>query len=298
MSAVICKLPRAGLGNQLFPLMHAAVFASLNKLPLLVTGYRQLKLGPYLRGEKSKRYYVGYFNFEKGLLTAWQEKWKAAALQKRLDTIEEPALSKLSPGELTGKVFVFEEMTTYHDYFGRLKPHRELALQLFYQMLSPVVQQQVQQLAIPTIGVHLRMGDFRKLAKGEEFRGGHVRTPDQYFIQLIQALRKQTGKQLPVTIFTDGHAHECENIIALGEVAISKGNSDLMDLIQLSKSKLIILSTGSTFSAWAGFLSNSPLIKHPDHLHRPFRPEQINATAWEGPYEAANEKLAGQINNI
>jgi len=38
MSIVVCELPKAGLGNQLFPLVKAAVFAELNGLPLIVTG--------------------------------------------------------------------------------------------------------------------------------------------------------------------------------------------------------------------------------------------------------------------
>ena len=67
MGMVVCKLPSAGLGNQLFPLMHAMVFAELNNLPLTVTGYHRIKIGPYLRGEKSKRSYKGYFKFQKSL---------------------------------------------------------------------------------------------------------------------------------------------------------------------------------------------------------------------------------------
>jgi hypothetical protein len=53
MSIVICKLPKSGLGNQLFPLMHAMVFAHINQMPLKIIGYHQFKIGPYLRNEKS-----------------------------------------------------------------------------------------------------------------------------------------------------------------------------------------------------------------------------------------------------
>jgi hypothetical protein len=53
MSVVICKLPKAGLGNQLFPLMRAYTFAHLNNLPGMVPGshYRSheiIREGRYL----------------------------------------------------------------------------------------------------------------------------------------------------------------------------------------------------------------------------------------------------------
>ncbi len=41
---VICKLPKAGLGNQLFPLLKGYVFARLNHLPILVVGFNYLKI--------------------------------------------------------------------------------------------------------------------------------------------------------------------------------------------------------------------------------------------------------------
>ena len=60
MGKVICKLPRAGLGNQLFPLLKAYTFAQLNDLPVIVINYHQIKVGPWLRREKNKRYYDEY----------------------------------------------------------------------------------------------------------------------------------------------------------------------------------------------------------------------------------------------
>src|SRR5262249_27322672 len=67
MSVVICKIPKAGLGNQLFPLMRARLFAHLYNLPILVTGYRQVRLGMYLRNEKINRNYNNYFRFQKNI---------------------------------------------------------------------------------------------------------------------------------------------------------------------------------------------------------------------------------------
>jgi len=47
-----------------------------------------------------------------------------------------------------------------------------------------------------------------------------------------------------------------------------------MWLIKLSKSKIIIASAHSSFSEWAGFLFDSPIIRHPDHIHGKIRNEK------------------------
>ena len=134
------------------------------------------------------------------------------------------------------------------------------------------------------IGVHIRMGDFRKLKQGEDFsRVGHVRTPEHYFIDAVNAIRKINGKKLPVSLFTDGYRHEFEEIFKLDNIEMIEGNADIVDLLLLSRSSILVAANGSTFSYWAGFLADAPLIKHPDHLYAAFRPDEINAQFYEGP---------------
>jgi hypothetical protein len=52
MSLEVCILPKAGLGNQLIPLLNTLVFGKLNDLPVTIIGYYFLKICPYLRKEK------------------------------------------------------------------------------------------------------------------------------------------------------------------------------------------------------------------------------------------------------
>lgn len=79
-SFVVCKLAKAGLGNQLFPLLEALIFADINNLPVKVIGYHQFKMGPYLRGEKSKHKYTGYFTFQRNFFA---EKLDAFLIKKK-----------------------------------------------------------------------------------------------------------------------------------------------------------------------------------------------------------------------
>ena len=298
MSIVVCKLPKAGLGNQLFPLSNALVFAKLNSLKVIVIGYHQLKLGPYLRNEKSKRRYRGYFKFQKNIIGEYLDCLKIKALQKRYESVYESPVDKLCPEALNDRIFFFEKMPSYHDYFIQLKPHRELVKHLLYQQLNPWIIKEVDKAAKPVIGVHIRMGDFRKLEEGEVFKGGHVRTPEDYFIDIINSIRKINGNILPVSVFTDGRKSEFKELFKPGKINLVEGNADIVDLLLLSKSKIIVSSTGSTFSYWAGFISDAAFIKHPDHVHQPIWPESFKENNYEGPFDKNNDLLLQQIRNI
>ncbi len=283
MSIVICKLPNAGLGNQLFPLLKAAVFAELNGIPLFVSGYNRFRIGPYLRGEKVKRSYRGYFNFQKNILAAEFERL-SLLLYRNCEEVPEPPLEKLPGGQISGRKFIFSSIPHWSDYFAGLKEHRDLALGLFRRIVRENILFKAESLRAPCIGVHIRMGDFRKLTAGEDFSSvGAVRTPETYFTEIISSIREINGSKLPVSIFTDGYRKEFKELFLLDNVQMIEGNADIVDLLLLSKSKIIVASAGSTFSYWSGFLSDAPLVMHPDHLHDPIRPATVNDSSYEGP---------------
>jgi hypothetical protein len=281
MSHVVCKLPKAGLGNQLFPLMHAAVFANLNDLPLIVIGYHQFKIGPYLRNEKSKRNYQGFFKFEKNIFFEWMDLLKLKLMSSGKKIVQEPQLEVLANKD-DNTIYYFEKMLTYHDYFLHLKPHRRLAIELLNEMIAEKYIQKLNNKSAANIGVHIRMGDFRKLNPGEEFKGGHVRTPESYFTNIINGIRSNTGNLDEVKVFTDGRFNEFEELFSLPNIHLVEGNADIVDLLLLSKSKIIVISTGSTFSYWAGFLSEAQMIMHPDHIHSRIRLFQNRPQSFEG----------------
>jgi hypothetical protein len=83
----------------------------------------------------------------------------------------------------------------------------------------------------------------------------------------------------------------------LTNIQFSGKNPDIVDLVLLSKSKLIVTSATSTFSYWAAFLSNSPVIMHPDHLHADLRNAECNQHIYEGSLLPgfSNELLASNI---
>jgi hypothetical protein len=143
------------------------------------------------------------------------------------------------------------------------------------------------------------MGDFKKLQAGQDFKSiGSVRTPEEYFVDIIEKIRSISGKSLPVSVFTDGHRSEFEKLFNLPSVTMVEGNTDIVDLLLLSKSKVIVTSANSTFSYWAGFLSDAPLILHPDHIHEPIRLSENGLNLYEGPLDEKNEQLVNIIKSI
>jgi len=298
MSIIICKIPKAGLGNQLFPLMKSIVLKQITGLPLIITKYRQFSIGPYLRREKSKRRYAGYFKFQKSIFLAWLDEM-SLFFYTGYKSVQEPSLQKdqLDKG---GKLkYIYSAIPHWKDYFEGLKDHRDKVIQSFFEMLTPDILQYVQSKPKPCIGVHIRMGDFRKLQAGENFAAvGAVRTPEDYFVDIIKNIREIAGENLPVTIFTDGYRHEFTQLFDLPAVSIAENNPDIADMVLLSKSKIIVTSAGSTFSYWSGFLSEAVLIMHPDHLHASIRPGYMMDKLYEGPFDKNNALLLKNIKTI
>ncbi|HEX4374031.1 MAG TPA: alpha-1,2-fucosyltransferase [Puia sp.] len=299
MSLVVCKLPKAGLGNQLFPLMRAKIFAHLNDLPIVVTGYHQLKIGPYLRGERSKRNYNRYFNFQKNIFGELSDQ-RRLRKNKALPICSEHSLEKMSENESSRPtIYLYDKIPHWSDYFAELKNFREIALHIFYGSITENIKKKISLQPAPCIGVHIRMGDFRKLKAGEDFsKVGAVRTPENYFIDVINNIRQIHGSKLPVSVFSDGKKNELQFILTMENISLVEGNPDIVDLILLSKSKIIIASAGSTFSYWAGFFANAPVILHQDHIHQSIRSTEINSNWYEGSWDSSNSLLIDNIKKI
>ena len=282
---VIANLPNAGLGNILFVWAKAAIFAHLNNLPLSIYGMGRLKIGPMLRGERSLRYYGDYFKKEKpvlintieSLVFNWgneNKKWTNPPVEK----IKEKELERY-------KWVVFDSIPHWSDYFGEIKNHRELVKELLLGSITKELNGAAKSIEPPVIGVHIRLGDFREIKEGEEFKkAGLTRTPIQYFTDLINNIRKIKKADLPVTVFTNGKKEELGGLLELNPIKIAPKQPDILDMLALGKSEIVIASASSTFGFWSGFLSEAPLIMHPDHIHEDVRERAFNGKYYEGAF--------------
>lgn len=273
---VYARLPRAGLGNMLFVWARALVFSHLNDLPLYTSSWTRPRIGPFLRRERHARLYWDYFDSQ-NILWPWQ-----TLRLNRLTKIEEPPLDQLSQID-EETVYEFHAIPHWDDYFAGLKPYRTLIRERLTAMISERMRSQLARQPRPCIAAHVRMGDFRQLQANENFaQVGLVRTPLVYFIDLIHDICRIADKELPVTIFSDGVAEELAPLLEVPGVKRADRNPDIVDLLLMAQSQLIICSAGSTFSYWASFLADAPVLLHPDHVHQPLRPDDVTERYFEG----------------
>lgn len=275
-SIVYAMLPRGGLGNKLIVWARALVFSKKYGLKLYVSGWSELKIGPYLRGERVKRNYKGYF----------REVNRPNILNKFFllnfyPVILDPDIEEYTP-DCKSKVYLFKTLPSQESYFKGLRGHEKEIKAAFEDILGRDCLRALESTKLPIVGVHVRRGDFREPAAGQILGASdNLRIPITYYVDAINYLRRYTNKDLPVTVFTDGYEHEVRELLDLPNTSIAEINMDLVDLILLSKAKYIITSLGSTFSYWASFLSNAHIINHP--AHKGFiRSELISSKYFEG----------------
>lgn len=256
---LVLHLPRYGLCNKLITWAKAYALCELSSNKMVVRGWAHFSLGVWLRREKSKRWYSGYFR-----QTSWlkyyliyffyQHKTYSDLLQSEYNT------------------FGFDS-TPYISDLPKLTPFYEGILREFWGLINKRHIAIANSLETPVIGVHIRRGDFLQ---------SNIETDLDYFKNQISNLRNLLGESYPVILFSDGRADELKELLSLSNVKLCESKNDLVDLLHLSKSKIIITSKGSSFSYWAAFISKAVVIHHPSTWVKECRPNSINSIYFEG----------------
>lgn len=247
MPQVYIKFPKTGLGNLLLVWARGVVFAKMNDLHYDTSSWWGLRWGALLRREQKKRLYWGYFNE-----TSFLKQIQLLLKYRFGKTIIEPPLQIVSGNMNKDDLYVFNKVISENDLFGQLRDHQSLIVTEMEKIITPRIKKILLKYQPPVIGLHIRRGDFKI---------GNPITPNEYFIKGINMIRSVAGSNWPVTIFTDANKDEIEDILLLPEVFIAKEKPDIVDIILLSKSKVMLLSQSSTFSYWGAFLSDSIVIR-------------------------------------
>jgi hypothetical protein len=266
-SIAYVSFPKTGLGNLLLIWSRACVFSHLNKIPLVTSGWWGIRWGTWLRNEQRKRLYWGYFRESSSL-----EFTAAQLLRWCFPVIQEPPI-ELQTGYGRRVVYFFSKIAVDNDLFGAIRPYRSFINAEIIRLLKPTLIKQLHMLEKPEIAIHIRRGDFAF---------GNPLTPNAFFVRCIGFIREQTKKDLCVTVFTDGKLEEIEEILQLQNIHIAKKKPDILDILQMSKSRILILSQSSTFSYWAAFLSDAIVIKPDGDWQGDLRPVEINQVRFEG----------------
>lgn len=282
---VWAQSPRAGLGNKILVWANALVFAEVHKLPLVTTNWLTIFIGPLLRREKSLRLYSGYFN-EDSIF----KKFNVQILSRIKKVQMNPEKFDL---EENAQVIIFNKVMFWMHFFDNIRDHRNFVKESFYgRLVKRNIINKVGRMKTPEIGIHIRMGDFSNIKAEDKFKWDEStleRTPLTYFVEVIRFIREVAGKNIKVTVFSDGTKEELKEILMIEEVTLMEGNRDIEDLILLAKSKLIVTSASSTFGLLAGYFSDAVLIHHPNFFMRPVRDKETNKKFYEGPFKKCIE---------
>jgi Glycosyl transferase family 11 len=281
------KLPYAGLGNMLLVWARAVVFAELNSLPMFAPMWQSFHIGPWLRQERCKRYYGQFFS----------SKYYAPPSQGLIAKVSHNKVIHHNPDivkiDLSAKsfavgqqhTFVFDQMPPWNDYFQDLKEHQNLVKEKLYSDVRPKLLAEILNKPAPQIGIHIRRGDYGKPDAQNDFKVNRcVYTPLEWYVGVLKKIRQEIGNDVPATIFSDGYPEELTDILSMPNVMISPETSALSDMITMSRSKVLIGSAHSSFSAWASYLGQCPTIWQSDrhHLYEPIFTPDVKKSVYEG----------------
>lgn len=260
---IYCRaiLPRAGLGNRLFPWARCRLFSKENSIGMLLPTWAQLKIGSILRGETDFRFYLDLFRGGEDYIQGFRKLY----LQILALKLNEPEnwrrrnfLYKKQTIPLRDSIFVFRGE---RDRFKELNGYNELLLDEIRLITKRKWLEVADKFTNVPVGIHVRRGDFFESSSEEDFykRGG-VRTPISWFVNSLRVIRKHLHLSTKAFIFSDGSENDIKELLAEENTFFTKTGSAISDLLILSKAKILIASGGSSFSAWASFLGQMPTI--------------------------------------
>jgi hypothetical protein len=215
-------------------------------MELVTSSWWAFRWGALLRNENKKRLYFGYFKES----SVWQ-RFKVFFAKIFWTVCYEPEVELVNGGNKK-QLFIFKKVIVDEDLFKHIRTHRTFIQHELHCLLNPSLLARLEQYPAPEIGIHIRRGDFKY---------GNPITPLSFFIDAIKMVWETTKSRLKVTVFTDAKRDEIEEIFSLPGVSMSDIKPDILDILLMSRSKVLILSRSSTFSYWAAFLSNAIVIR-------------------------------------
>ena len=249
------RIGGAGLGNLLFMYARAFHFARVHDCRMIWPLWKSIKLGPWLRHEKDKRFYGDLFRNNSGYIDGSERR----RLLRRSRLVREEAFDSAADGQ----VVVFDRYIMDFSYFADSRDA------LRDDLIRNLQEKNRRALCFDfgdAIGVHIRLGDFtpadlRSLASG----ANNMSIPVSWYADVIRRVRALTGEGRPAYVFSDGSDEALREVLALPNVERITFGTSIADILALSRTKLLIAS-GSTFSSWARFLGGMTAIGYKNQL--------------------------------
>lgn len=228
---------RTGLCNMLFPWARAVLYAKKMNCRVIAPRWTKImRIGPWLRGERDKRYYNGLFTNEgyvKGVGRAYA--FIRMLGQKYYES--SPAICDLKKG-----IVIFRGLGNYFmDFADEAAFLREELLKI----VSKRIAAKLDELPRKFIGVHVRCGDF--VSTGQSM-------PSEYYLKGIEIAKSIVGAQHPVLVFSDAKGSELSFLSDCAGVRLMPAAPAIHDVLALSRASVLVGTNHSSFSEWAVFL--------------------------------------------
>jgi hypothetical protein len=237
----LIRLVGPGLGNLLFPIGRALIGRARLGGAFVYPTMRQLKIGPFLRGEADNRTYgrvlKGRSAFE----------WRQWLATRRLPQIGEDV--RELPEE-PAAIAYYGMRGHFHDLAG----HRELigGWLAANAYRSPGGDGTVAQY---DIAIHVRLGDFA--ATSSTSRNPSIQLPMEWYRVALAEARGLAGAVQPrMTLFTDGDAESVKRCLEVQNIDVDSSPNALMAIQRIAGCKVLVASR-STFSMWGAFLGDT-----------------------------------------
>ena len=259
---ILTILPQAGIGNKLSVWARALIFSKFNNLKLYTFGWINYRPKNWLKLNLKRRVYINDFN------TLKISDYYSIILNLLCSKIKlNPVLNELA---IPNSVYIYNK----YDYnFNDLKLYRKLIIDSLVSILSDYNVKAINKLKVPLIGIHIRRDDFVKI--------GYA-TPISFYVNVLKKIRIKIGWIIPAIIYSDGLESELIDILTLPKVELSIQKADILDLIELSQSRILITSVGSSFSYWASFISEGITINYQKEWSQYIKSDSndINSLEW------------------
>jgi len=245
-----------GLGNLLFPWARCRVACRDFGLTPIAPTWPQVKIGPFLRGERDKRTYAGLFRRGNGQIGGVRKLLLLATARRFAEDTLSGDAARLRDArgivEFEGMNGLFEGFVRDHGYLR--EELRAITRPEFLEAADALRGR---------IAIHVRLSDFRAGNAAEARDGASaVRLPMDWYAAALAAVRAAAGESAEAFVFTDGTGTELEDLLRTPNVRRVTTGSSVGDLLALAGSGLLIAS-GSTFSMWASFLGRMPVVWFP-----------------------------------
>ena len=276
------RLGGAGLGNILFAYARAEVYARDTGCSVIWPTWASLKLGPYLRREKDKRFYGDLFQNREGAVDGLYKLYLLLTSRKVKEKDRDSAAeggAKNTVIEFTGFDGCFEEILYDYAYIREriilnLRDKNRRALEKNWGA---------------AVGIHVRLGDFTRASEEEVRQGRHDSSlPIEWYVKILQQIREYAGFEVPAYVFSDGEDAELAPLCDLEQVERVTFGTSIGDILALSRFPLLIAS-GSSFSMWARYLGRNSCICYQNQRKQQILTKEEDAFEYETDGQLAPE---------